>query len=152
MNIICDKYDREYQVTQCDPGGYERFNIEYHGNRAGYANCHFEGDVLHIDDLHIDEKAMRPRLFFVDLFFLAFSFPPERWRITNYQNRGLGTAMIDFLANYGRKKLAKCMEGEIKQYDFKNNPRLPEWYRRRGFVVVTGDIKTAAVARVSLVL
>jgi|ERR1017187_1805247 GNAT superfamily N-acetyltransferase len=152
MSIIRDRHSQEYHVNENDSAGFKRFNIECSGNLVGYVNCHFEGEVLHIDDLRIYDKAMRLPLFFVDLFFWIGSFPPQRWRITNYQNRGLGTAMIEFLAGYARRKSAKRIEGEVKPHDFKANPQLPEWYRHRGFTVVMGDGKAAAVARVSLAL
>lgn len=93
---------------------------------------------------------MRPPWFFVDLIFWIASFPPEKWRIRNYRKRGIGTAMIEFLASYARSKSAKRIEGEVKHHDFKNNPDLPEWYRRRGFAVVMGDGKTPWVAKISL--
>jgi hypothetical protein len=153
MNIIYDGHSEEYHVTESDLEGFKRFNIKCRGNLVGYANCHFEGDVFHIDDLRIDDKTMRPPLFFLNLLFWIGSFPPQRWRITNYRKRGLGTAMIEFLAGYARRKSAKRIEGEIKPHDFKNNPQLLEWYRRRGFaVVMTGEGKAAAVAKISLTL
>ena len=153
MNIIHDKHGREYIVSENHSQDLVslRFNIEYHGRLIGYANCRFESNgVLHIKDLHIEDKAMRPPWFFVDLIFWIASFPPEKWRIRNYRKRGIGTAMIEFLASYARSKSAKRIEGEVKHHDFKNNPDLPEWYRRRGFAVVMGDGKTPWVAKISL--
>jgi hypothetical protein len=101
MNIIHDRYGWEYTVSESGlEDFYFRFNIEHRGNRVGYANCHFESDeVLHVDDLHIEDRAMRPPWFFVDLIYWIGSFPPEKWRIKNYRKRGIGTAMIEFLAS-----------------------------------------------------
>lgn len=152
MNIIYDKRNRQYHVTESNCEGFQRFNIECRGNRVGYVNFHFEADVLQIDDLHIHDKVMRSPLFCVDLAFWSGSFPPQQWRTTNYQNRGLGTAALVFLADYARRKSAKRIEGKIKPRDFKNDPQLPEWYRRRGFAIVMGDGKAAWVARISLEL
>ena len=44
----------------------------------------------------------------------------------------------------------KRIEGEVKHHDFRDNPDLPDWYRRRGFSVVMGNEKTAWVAKISL--
>ena len=154
-NIILDKYGKKYSVIEsdCDSEDFKRFNIEYRGSRVGYANYHFEGtDVLYLDDWHIEDDAILPPWFSCDLFFCFLSFPPLRWRTVNFQKRGIGTAMIKFLADYARSKCAKRIEGEVKHHDFKDNPDLPDWYRRRGFSVVMGDEKTSWVAKISLAI
>jgi len=62
---------------------FKRFNIENRGHRVGYVNYHVEADdVLFIDDLRLDAKAMRPPWFFIPLPYGTGSFPPERWRVT----------------------------------------------------------------------
>lgn len=152
MSVIFNKHGEEFHVTQSDSEDYKRFNITSRGKLVGYVNCHFEDDVLHLDDLCIYDKAMRPPLFFVNLFFWILSFPPEKWRTTNHQRTGLGTAMLKFLADYARRKTMKRIEGEIMPHDFKNNPDLPEWYRRRGFTVVMAGGKEPWVAKVSFAL
>jgi len=126
-SIIHDKHGRPYFVvaSELDSNNYKRFKIEHRGHRVGYVNYHFEGDeVLYIDDFRIEDKAMRPPLFSVDLIFWIDSFPPKRWRVTNYQKRGLGTAMIKFLASYAKSESVKRIEGDVKQHDFKENPDL----------------------------
>ena len=95
---------------------------------------------------------MRPPRFSVGLFFWIVSFPPEQFRITNYQQRGLGTAMVEFMINYAREKSAKRIVGQVKPRDFKDYPELPDWYRRRGFAVVMGEGKATPVASISFVL
>ncbi len=154
-SIIHDKHGRPYFVIASDLDSeiFKRFNIEHRGHRVGYVNYHIEGDdVLYVDDFHIYDKALRPPWFFIDLFIWNLgSFPPERWRITNYQKRGLGTAMIEFLKGFAKSESLKWIEGEVKQYDFKDNPDLPDWYRRRGFTVCT-DPKSAGIAKISLTL
>jgi GNAT superfamily N-acetyltransferase len=152
-SIIHDKRGRQYHViaTECDSENYKRFNIEYRDRRVGYAHYHFEGDdVLFIDDLRLEDKAMRSPWFFVDLIYWAGSFPPERFRVTNYQKRGLGTAMIKFLVSFAESESVKRIEGEVKHHDFKDDPDLPDWYRRRGFSVVMGDKTAPWVAKISL--
>jgi GNAT superfamily N-acetyltransferase len=152
-SIIHDKRGRQYHVIEsdCDSENFKRFNIKYRGRRVGYVNYHFEGDdLIFIDDLRLEDKAMRSPWFFIPLIYWVGSFPPERFRVTNYQKRGLGTAMIKFLASYAKSESVKRIEGEVKHHDFKDNPDLPNWYRRRGFSVVMGGEKTPWVAKISL--
>ena len=83
-----------------DSDNFKRFNIEYRGRRTGYVNYHFEGDdLIFVDDLRLEEDkkpcACHVVFYPFDLLGLAL-FPPERFRVTNYQKRGLGTAMIKF--------------------------------------------------------
>jgi hypothetical protein len=149
--VIKDRSGIQYQVNGCGSGDFKRFNIEYLGKRVGFVNYHFEGDeVLHLDDIHIEKMLIQPPWFFVNLVFWTFSFPPKKWRTTNFRNRGIGTAMVQLLADYARSKSAKRIEGEIKPHDFKDNTDLPSWYQRRGFTVVMGDEKTAWEAKISL--
>ena len=70
--------------------------------------------------------------------------------VSNYQKRGLGTAMIKFLASYAKSKSAKRIEGEVKHHDFKDNPDLPDWYRRRGFAINMDKDLKGCVAKISL--
>lgn len=153
MHVVHDKYGAEYLVRETDSDDFKRFNIERRGVPVGYANFHFEGtDVLHLDDLHIKDDVVSPPWFWCDLFFVTLSFPPLRWRIQNFRGRGIGTAMIQFLADYARSKFVERVEGEVKAHDFGKNPDLPNWYRRRGFTVVMGDSLSATIAEISLVV
>lgn len=151
---IHDKHGKPYFVvaSDCDGEIFKRFNIEHRGRRVGYVNYHVEADdVLFIDDLRLEAKAMRPPWFLIPLPYWTGSFPPERWRVTNYQKRGLGTVMIEFLKGFAKSESLKRIEGDVKHHDFKQNPDLPDWYRRRGFTVST-DTKSAGVAKISLAI
>lgn len=148
MHFIRDKHRRKYLVTRSDSNFFTRFNIVYCGIRVGHVNCRFEGDeVLRLIDLCIRDTATLPPWFYLN--FCNVSFPPTSWRTENYRNRGLGTAMIEFLVTHAKSKRAKRIEGEVKTYDFKANPDLPDWYRRRGFEVIMGDKNPGWVARIS---
>lgn len=153
--IIHDKDGRAYFVVACelDLENFQRFNIEHRGSRVGYVNYHIEGDdLLYIDDLYINDKAMRPPWFFLPLPFWSGSFPPEHWRITNFQKRGLGTAMIEFLKVFAKSESLKRIEGDVRHPDFKRNPDLLNWYRRRGFTVNTDSKQSVEVAKITLTI
>jgi len=149
---IHDKQGRDYLVVTDDVSErFKRFFIEYNGTRIGHAYWHFEGnEVLFLDDIHIKDKAIRPPIFLLNLHFCMVSFPPKKRRITNYRARGIGTSMIIFLVNYARSKSVKRIEGKISVQDYKENPDLPEWYRRRGFTVVLSE--SPQVANISLTI
>lgn len=147
MNIIHDKYGKEYSVAQDGSEEFLRFNVEYCDTPIGYANCRFHGkDVLYLDDLHIKKDAVSLPCFRLSLLFRDVSFPPLRWRTRNFRSRGIGTAMIKFLARYARSNSVKRIEGEVKPHDFQNNPNLPNWYRSRGFDVIMGDGRSGCIA------
>lgn len=155
MNVIYDREGREYRVIESDCGSenFRRFNIKFGRYQVGYINYSFEGsEVLHLDDLHIEDAAISPPWFFLDFIFIGGSFPPQRWRTKSFRGRGIGTAIIDFLVNYARANSIIRIEGEVKPHDFKDNPDLPDWYRRRGFIVTASDKKSAWIAKISLVL
>jgi GNAT superfamily N-acetyltransferase len=153
MAVIHDKFGEEYQIVEDHSQEFLYFNIEHHGRRIGQAICRFKGkDVLHVNDLHLRDNVMRPPLFFVPMIFGGGSFPPERFRKFNYQQRGLGTAMLEFLANFARSKSVKRIEGEVKHHDLKRNPDLVNWYRRRGFKEITDGENKGCVARISLIV
>jgi GNAT superfamily N-acetyltransferase len=152
VSIIYDRHGRQYGVNEIAlSAGFIRFNIECLGKRVGYVNCHFESeDVLYLDDLRIEDRAIRPSWFSLILKSWAVSLSPARWRTVNYRERGLGTAMIKFLENYARLHGAKRLEGRVKTHDLRNYPDLVNWYRRRGFAVVMGGEKPAYIAKISL--
>jgi hypothetical protein len=103
MSIIHDRRGREYTVSESgSQDDFLRFNIKHRRHRVGYANCHFEGDdVLHLDGLHINNKAMRPPWFFVDLIFWIGSFPPERWRISDARRRNAPAVCARWIPSEG---------------------------------------------------
>ena len=75
----------------------------------------------------------------MNLIFWVGSFPPERWRVKNFQRRGVGTAVIQFLAEFARSEAAKRIEGKVKPHDFDENPDLLNWYKRKGFNIAPSD-------------
>jgi hypothetical protein len=152
VNTIRDKHGREYRIVKSYSGGFDQFRIEHNAIPVGYVNCHFEDAALHIDDLRINDKVIqRSKLLLRLPSWIGLLFATKR-KVVNYQSQGLGTAMIDFLASYARKKSAKRLEGEIRPFDFKNNPQLPAWYRRRGFIVTMGEQGATVVAKISFTL
>jgi GNAT superfamily N-acetyltransferase len=126
VNIIHDKQGEGYHVTLDDSADTHYFKIKHHGIPVGQVICHFDGSVLHLDDIHINDEVVNQ----------------AGGVIINYRGRGIGTAMIQFLIRYAKGKAVKRIEGQIKRFDFKNATDLLERYRRWGFEVLMTDQKT----------
>jgi len=137
-SVILDKFQKQYRVVPSDdnPDNFNRFNILLDGVPIGHVNYHFEGsEVLYIDDLHIRHDAMLFPFFWWDWIVIKIYLPSLKWPTHNFQGRGIGTAMLDLMAHHARSRSAKRIVGQISSHDLKDNPDLPNWYRRRGFTV-----------------
>ena len=56
----------------------------------------------------------------------------------NYRGRGLGTAIVKMLIQFAMSRGLLQVKGSLSPHDLKDNPGLPDWYRRRGFEVLPG--------------
>jgi len=149
-HLIHDKHGAEYRIVESPRETYIRFKVLNQRVMVAYVNCGMRGEVLRIIDLFVASSAVHKPWFHWDLFFFALSFPPVKRRTVNYQDRGIGTAMIRFLVDYARSNSAKRIEGDVKHHDYKNNQDLPAWYRRRGFTVVMNDGTGVGIAKISM--
>ena len=134
--VISDKYKKQYRIVASnnDLGDLKRVYILSGNARIGNVNYHFAGsEVLYLDDLHIRQDAILFPAYWWDVIVAKIYLPSLQWQTHNFQGRGIGTAMIEFLAEYARSMGAKRIEGHIKSNDLKINPDLPNWYLRRGF-------------------
>jgi GNAT superfamily N-acetyltransferase len=145
MNTIEDRTGEQYLVVEDQLTGGARFTVHHKNTRAAYANVRFEGEILFIADLHVFDRAIRPAM-----FTLIWRFPPVRVRTSNYRGRGIGSAIIEFLKDYAKTNGFRRIEGKVKQIDLDTNAQLPDWYRRRGFIVTDGV--QGAAYQISLVL
>ena len=57
-------------------------------------------------------------------------------KTTSYRNRGIGTALMDFLKRYAQQQGVKEIEGVIAHHDNQNTSQLLVWYGRQGFRVI----------------
>ncbi len=136
--IIHDKFKKQYRVVpaKANTNNFKRFDILSGHAQIGYVNYYFaSSEVLLIDDLHIRHDAILFPLLWWDLIVVKIYLPSVKWKTHNFQGRGIGTAMLEFMAGYARSRSAKRIEGHLSPHDLRNNPDLANWYRSRGFTV-----------------
>lgn len=89
---------------------------------------------------------------------VAESIAQRAWRkllgrpepVFSYRQRGLGTAMLVLLADLAKSAGFGRLDGWISDVDTDRNPDLPDWYRRRGFIVtLVGGKSSHQIATIS---
>jgi GNAT superfamily N-acetyltransferase len=135
MKTIEDRKGRRYEVVEHELSGGTRFVVQSNGRLIAYANLRFEADnILYLADLRISDRVILPAMF----TFIFWSFPPAKYRTSNFQRRGIGSAMVEIIKGYAKGHGFRHIKGKVTPDDFAATPQLPDWYRRRGFVVSNG--------------
>ena len=145
-SVILDRFKKRYRVVPShdNSGNLKRFNVLLGHVPIGYVSYHFESSqVLYIDDLHIRHDAILFPSLWWDMIVVKIYLPSLKWQKHNFQGRGIGTAMLEFVAEHARSISVKRIEGQLKSHDLNANPNLPDWYRRRGFTVEGNKISLA---------
>lgn len=88
--------------------------------------------MLKVNDLFVHEVMPLPETRWSRIWRRLAGRP-----VPTYPNRGrgLGSALLDFIARQAKAGGFSRLEGEIFAKDFAANPKLPDWYRQRGFTV-----------------
>jgi len=138
-HCITDCHGVTYRVHSERDIGWS-FHIWHGDNVVGHMYCTGQPPVLQVGDFKLyDDVCVRE------------SLAATCWRkllgrprpVSNYRNRGLGTAMFTLLSKLAKSADYKCLEGWISDVDTESNPGLPDWYRRRGYIVTEGAGKYA---------
>src|ERR1041385_9576223 len=137
-----DNSGRPYSLLFCRSGECWAFWVRDQGTPVGDAQCRGMGETLSLSDIHVRDD-VRPGwpnfLSFLGCF--GFERSPR-----NYRGRGIGTALLHFVNESARQSGFKRIEGNVAPLDLEKNPRLPDWYRRLGFVVeMEADQKSGKV-------
>lgn len=66
---------------------------------------------------------------------LALGFTGHKPQKVDYRNRGLGTALLQFVEERARQRQVKCIIGSVTKKDYAAWPELLNWYAKNGFVV-----------------
>src|SRR5262249_12031693 len=92
--FIQDKSGHQYRVSLLE---HPRWDMKVWDGPmfVGRAKCHFEPQVLYVDDLHIEDRALRPASNFTH--FMRRLLKRANQPI-NYRNRGVGTALLRLIA------------------------------------------------------
>ena len=144
---IADRHGVRYRLEFIIEGRLWSVYAWRNNIQAGHAYCVEEAPALKINDLFIRE---------------VMPLPESRWvriwrRLTGqltptYPNRGrgLGSTLLDFIATQAKARGFTLLKGDICTKDYEANPKLPEWYRQRGFTITwhpPGTRRIASVAR-----
>lgn len=112
---IVDKQKRSYMVKTPDqdpePTRLNIFHMAWFGRQrfVGYVNLVWKShDVLEFSDIIIEP---------------------------HYRNRGVGTAVLQYVFALAQSRGVAIIEGRIGGRDFRVTPHLAEWYRRHGFAL-----------------
>lgn len=125
-----------------------QFEARAGGRRVGYAWCRRKGpETLVIIDLCIDAAA--PVLGWVQRLRVNLFLRAKR---VSFRRRGIGSAMVDALIGASRAGGINTISGYITPADLDQFPSLPEWYKKKGFVVTDNSAGIPPNARYLLSL
>jgi hypothetical protein len=100
--------------------------------KVGYAYSILDSENgLRLTDFKIEE---RRTIVFRKTGLFSFLRPTKR-EIRHFQGLGIGTQVIKFMLESAKKRGIKRVYGEIVEVDYPKNPKLPQWYKDRGFKV-----------------
>lgn len=150
MQIICDKFGREYQQITCNSDKLLLVRLLSQDDEVGKIQCVYHlpemllGDLI-VDDavVHLSDKG------YLKLWQTAFKPKP-----VNYRQRGLGTHLLKFAIERAREKGVKLIYGSLTEEDVAATLNLANWYRLQGFELSapTAEDVSSAVARISMKL
>jgi len=129
---IQDRYGRVYDLKCTDWKTGWRLILSDEGARVGEAKCTVGPGGLFIGDLHIFEPAGSQKQNWIARLgeILGWREKPQ-----SYRRLGLGSEMLQYIVSRARQKGIKGIEGNFSAVDTGPNPKLPEWYRKRGFTI-----------------
>lgn len=115
-----------------------RVNVYDKKCRIGYANCMIGDTVMRLEDIHITEDMPVKECWLAGMVRRLAKLKPKT---VNYRGRGIGTGVLLAVIQYAREHGMDEVKGQIGHLDWKDNPALPNWYRKHGFSVSeSGDI------------
>lgn len=141
LHALFDEQGQPYQMRLFEDNSAWTIKVFDDHALVAQVNCLVQGNDLFLADLHVFEAARHP-LKPVDLVKGWFGFEVSG-RTENYQHRGLGTELLNFVIRRAREHSFRRITGKLFPRDLEGNPRLPDWYRRRGFQVAMNASETA---------
>jgi hypothetical protein len=133
-HALTDRYGATYRV-ESERALLWSFCIWAGGQKVGHVDCDDRTSVLKINDL-----VLRAKVPFAEARFARWvrKFRGLPSPTQSYRDRGIGTAMLRLIEALARAEGFVAIQGWISKVDTDRDPDLPNWYRRRGFVVVEG--------------
>ena len=131
---IFDRKGRRYisSIVEID----SRLLIQLHNQQmvVGEIKCLRESQAtLMLKDIAIANEANpRPTNFWMKLLHKLPGYQPKP---INYRYQGLGSALLSCLIQYAHENDIQFLHGEVFRPDLENNPKLLQWYQKRGFEI-----------------
>lgn len=130
---IKDRHGISYRVESEMGIGWTLY--VWHGDTViGEMLCSFARPVLKIGNLQIYHAVRVPETSVARFWSKLVGRPAPT---IDYRTRGLGTAMLQLIEVLAKAKGFTGLQGWISDVDYVPNPRLPAWYRARGYTVIT---------------
>ena len=128
---IVDKAGRVFSVEFVDLGD-GGFRLRVLGSRpVAFANClPGQGSALRLMDIRVEDGADPGKFTWRNLLRPTASLP--------LRHSGIGHQLLTLVCDCARRRGYRKVCGDIVPRDLKENPRLPDWYRRQGFSVERG--------------
>ena len=132
---ITDNAGRVYEViiTQADFDGFDLYLFDQK-TYVGWVKCAVEArDYLILSDIVVLNEVIDRRNWLSRLLDRLLRKPVP---LTNYQQRGLGTQLLQLALTCARHKKVKTLSGWVRKKDVVQNPGLLRWYEKHGFEVI----------------
>jgi hypothetical protein len=111
------------------------FKAFYRTSCAAHMHCSLDGDHVTLCDLNVFDKGFRPRDGYRERVRRFLLSQPKPEHIANFRGRGLGTILLQLLAERGKRAGFLYIQGKMVDRDIARYPHLPDWYKCRGFEV-----------------
>lgn len=144
--FIRDRSSQQYRVHLLE-NAHWYLKVYNRKVRVAHANCHPKPPVLYVDDLHVEDAKFTPESTFSRLIRLLMN---RQKQAVNYRRRGIATALLRLIADRAAARGFTSIEGSLSRIDLGKDPKLPEWYQRRGFTVLPGGRYNEGKVRLAL--
>ena len=127
--LIKDRYGRVLEFSQERVDELVYFKLEFFKACAAYVNCQIEGDVLVLADIFVEDQCVVRH---PNLLYRLFG---HKTLEVNFRRQGIGSQLLTTVLAYAKSKGLKRVEARFAASDLDQNPKLQQWYRKRGFTV-----------------
>lgn len=141
---VSDVQGHVYRVRTTVEDDYFEVYLFDSRTHVGYVRCTFDfSKEMTLCDITIFPDSLVPRNLLQQAWDRLRGEYPKR---KSYQGRGLGTLLLKMAIGEAKHRSIEYIAGTIVSRDLDINPKLTEWYTRRGFVVTPagpGDLPGA---------
>ena len=129
VSSVFDKYNERYMVDVSESDTSLFVYVVWKRTTVGQILCALKSpSTLIIGNIEIFEHPLLPRN-------RLFPRRPLQRSHINFRQRGLGSAMLEYLIAQAERLGIVAIHGEIIPIDLLNTPYLRDFYRKHGFIV-----------------